>query len=68
MNWLVPTALLQTSTDGRYAVKFGIAGWGAFDTSRLAEARELGIRNSDLRARALCEAEEALLMAKARRR
>lgn len=68
MNWDKMTGVVQVTVDGRYTVKTTADGWGAYDTSLSHAAREIGIRESDLKARAVCEAEEARLMASMRRR
>lgn len=68
MNWDQMTAAVQVTVDGRYTIKSTSEGWGAYDTSLPHAAREIGIRDTDLKARAVCEAEEARLMASMRRR
>lgn len=68
MRWETPTVDMHVTVDGRYAVKPVAEGWGAYDTSVLHVAREIGVRESSLKARGLCEAEEARLRASHRKR
>lgn len=69
MKWLPPNGATQGTADGRYVVvKANERDWIAYDITLTTAAKELGVRDSDLRARAVCEAEEARLMASFRRR
>lgn len=68
MKWEKPLGSTQTTTDGRYCiVAANSRDWVAYAMA-FATATELGVRDSDLKARACCEAEEARLMASLKRR
>lgn len=68
MKWLPPTGSTQGTQCGRYViVQANSKDWVAYDIALSTAARELGVRDTDLRARAVCEAEEARLMASRRR-
>lgn len=69
MKWLPPSGSTQGTVDGRYViVRATDTNWIAYDITLSTAAKELGVRESDLKARAVCEAEEARLMASMRRR
>lgn len=69
MNWLPPNGSTQGTTCGRYVVVHANSkDWIAYDITLSTAAKELGVRESDLKARAVCEAEEARLMASMRKR
>lgn len=68
MKWLPPAGCTQHSADGRYVVvQANSKDWIAYEM-HATTARELGVRDTDLKARAACEAEEARLTASHRRR
>lgn len=68
MKWLPPAGATQHTTDGRYCVvEANSKGWVAYEMHSTT-ATELGVRDSALKARACCEAEEARLMASYKRR
>lgn len=68
MKWLPPTGSTQGTADGRYViVEANSRDWVAYDISLSTAAKELGVRDSDLKARGLCEAHEALITAAHRR-
>lgn len=67
MKWEKPTGSVQQSTDGRYViVQANSQHWVAYLMGSTC-ASDLGTRDSDLKARALCEAHEAQLTAAHRR-
>lgn len=67
MKWEKPTGSVQQSTDGRYViVQANSQHWVAYLMGYTC-ASDLGTRDSDLKARALCEAHEAQLTAAHRR-
>lgn len=69
MKWDKPAGATQSTVDGRYLVmQANSKDWVAYDTTLSTATKELGTRDTDLKARAVCEAEEARLMASMRRR
>lgn len=69
MKWLPPTGSTQGSQCGRYVIVHANSqDWVAYDITLTTAAKDLGTTKSDIGARALCEAEEANLMASLRRR
>lgn len=69
MKWLPPTGSTQGSACGHYViVQANSKDWIAYDITLTTAAKDLGTTKSDIGARALCEAEEATLMASLKRR
>ena len=67
MKWENPTGSTQTTSDGRYCiVRATENNWVAY-LMGYTLARDLGTRDTDLKARAVCEAHEAQLTAAHRR-
>lgn len=63
MKWRPPAGATQHSADGRYCVvEANSKDWIAYEMHSTT-ATELGLRDSALKARACCEAEEARLLA-----
>lgn len=68
MKWDKPTGSTQATTDGRYAVVHATeTNWVAYELTPYGTGEDLGTRDTDLKARALCEAHEAQLTAAHRR-
>lgn len=68
MKWQEREGTVQRTTDGRYCVvQANSKDWIAYCTGSLTVGKELGVRDTDLKARAVCEAEEARCRAAHRR-
>lgn len=64
MKWLPPSGSTQHSADGRYVVvQANSQDWIAYQL-HATTAKDLGTRDTDEKARAVCEAHEAQLMRK----
>lgn len=69
MKWLPRDGSTQGTQCGRYViVQANSKDWVAYDITLTTAAKDLGVTKSEIGARALCEAEEATLMASFRRR
>jgi len=67
MKWEKPNGPIQQTADGRYLImRANSQHWVAYLLGYTI-ANDLGTRDSDLKARALCEAHEAQLAAAHRR-
>jgi len=67
MKWDKANGSVQQSADGRYViVQANSRDWVAYQMGYTC-AQDLGTRDSDLKARGLCEAHEAQLVAAHRR-
>jgi len=67
MKWDKANGSVQQSADGRYViVQANSQDWVAYQMGYTC-AKDLGTRDSDLKARGLCEAHEAQLVAAHRR-
>jgi hypothetical protein len=67
MKWDKPAGSTQHTTDGRYViVQANSQDWIAYQL-HATTAKDLGTRDTDLKARALCEAHESQLIAAHRR-
>lgn len=63
MKWLPPAGSTQGTADGRYViVQANSKDWVAYQLGYTV-SKEIGTRDSDLKARAACEAYEAQLIA-----
>ena len=63
-----PSGSTQGTADGRYViVQANSKDWVAYDIGLGTAAQEIGTRNSEADARALCESAERALMASVRR-
>jgi hypothetical protein len=68
MKWDKPQGATQHSADGRYCiVQANSQDWIAYQLTPYGTGKDLGTRDSDVKARGLCEAHEAQLRAAHRR-
>lgn len=68
MKWEKTQGSTQHTTDGRYCiVQANSQDWIAYELTAFGAAKDLATRDSDLKARAVCEAHEAMLTAGHRR-
>lgn len=69
MKWEKPTGPVQMSSDGRYTIQHATeTNWVAYVIPQYGKPQDLGARDTDIKARGLCEAHEAQLTAAHRRR
>lgn len=67
MKWLPAFGMVQMSNCGRYTVQNPTDQWIAYYIPTYGEPEKLGERDSDVKARGLCEAHESQLIAAHRR-